>query len=49
MADDSRFVVAIDVGGTFTDVILIDGRTGERGVLRRLQRHPISLSAFSLV
>ncbi len=30
MADDSRFVVAIDVGGTFTDVILIDGRTGER-------------------
>ena len=30
MSDTLPLVIAIDVGGTFTDVILVDGESGRR-------------------
>ena len=36
---DSAYRIGIDVGGTFTDVVLIDNSTGEVSVAKRLNRH----------
>ena len=33
------FRIGIDVGGTFTDVVLIDNSTGDVSVAKRLNRH----------
>ena len=39
MAQDSRYRVGIDVGGTFTDLVLIGAETGEVSVAKILNRH----------
>ena len=39
MADTSRYRIGIDVGGTFTDVVLISNQTGDVSVVKVLNRH----------
>ncbi len=39
MADTSAYRIGIDVGGTFTDVVLIDNKTGDVAVAKVLNRH----------
>ena len=39
MADSSGYRIGIDVGGTFTDVVLIDNQTGNVAVAKVLNRH----------
>ena len=39
MAEGSRYRVGIDVGGTFTDLVLIGAETGEVSVAKILNRH----------
>ena len=39
MADTSGFRIGIDVGGTFTDVVLISNATGDVSVAKVLNRH----------
>ena len=36
---ESAYRIGIDVGGTFTDVVLIDNSTGEVWVAKLLNRH----------
>ena len=36
MNSDRRYRVGIDIGGTFTDLVLIDDATGERAVGKTL-------------
>lgn len=39
MADTSGYRIGIDVGGTFTDVVLISNQTGDVSVVKVLNRH----------
>ena len=39
MADTSGYRIGIDVGGTFTDVVLINNATGDVSVAKVLNRH----------
>jgi N-methylhydantoinase A len=39
MTNTSRYRIGIDVGGTFTDVVLISNATGDVSVAKVLNRH----------